>query len=54
MIFPYDGTELLTANGGNGDVDNDGDMDADDVTYLFNYCMGGVAPLGAWRFDFMP
>jgi hypothetical protein len=33
-----------------GDVDADGDVDQDDVDYLFAYIGGGPAPLGAWRF----
>ncbi len=45
LIFPWQG---------NGDVDLNGFVDPADVTYLLNYLMGGPAPLGEWRFDFMP
>jgi hypothetical protein len=38
----------------NADVDLNGFIDPSDVTYLFNYLMGGPAPRGEWRFDFMP
>ncbi len=45
LIFPYDD---------NGDVNLDATTDAGDVAYLLDYLMGGAAPLGEWRFPFMP
>jgi hypothetical protein len=53
LIFPYDDSESVS--GGNGDVDGSGVTDPGDVPYLLNYLMGtGPAPVGAWRFGFMP
>jgi hypothetical protein len=51
-VFPYNDSE--STNGGNGDVNFSGATDGADVTYLMNYLMGGPAPMGGWRFSFMP
>ncbi len=51
-IFPYNDSESIS--GGNGDVDGSGVTDPGDVPYLLNYLMGGPAPIGAWRFGYMP
>jgi hypothetical protein len=45
VIFPWPG---------NGDVDMNGYVDPLDVAYLMDYLMGGPAPRGEWRFEFMP